>query len=414
MAASSSNPLLLEHLKMRALPRNDGCRAHTTYETLLAPMPIAKSTSGYAFGGLSIALVIQAAFHTLQNANAVADDDDDGWVLYSLFGRFLGSVSTVAPVRLEVETMRSTRSFQTHSVRLFAAQKKAGTKDGGEERLEYGLRFFSTLDFCRATPHARHPMTDDVLHFSNASDRPVHALQGGPETFQDWRSVAKAKRQTGQADDGAMDNFYTVMEKRAEIVEIRLEPQSLIAETMSATLPTTAEALRQRDCFPDASVMRERIWQRPVVPLLPLIRSSASASSDGDVLLGSARSIACAQIAFNLDPRVIGSLSVANHMPYGVAHTSVSLDIAIRFHTEDADVDAWHLYETQVKEEGHGRFYGETRCLNRQGNNVATATQQAAYRPVVRQKSAEQKRSRRQSSTGVGRQGTMYGKTAKL
>lgn len=380
--------LLLDQLKMRGRTTGGAQGSSAAFETLHAPMPVTQATSRNAFGGLSIALAIQAAYNTLSLGGTVKSkgrgNDPDQWYLYSLSGNFLGPVSTMAPVRIEVVAIRRTRSFQTFNVRIYSATMPKGkestdAKGSRASSLEYSLRFFSTLDFCRAAPHALHPITGDRLQFSEMSEKCAKALNSGPEAFLDWKDLTNESPSAKQTSGTAAQRYRTLYAQRAKVVDMRFEPSSLLVDTLSAMLPTSATSIRARDCFSNASILLEHMWKKPTVALLPLIERNRG---DDDVFHCSAKSATFAQIAFNVDPRVIGSMSVINHTPYGVAHVSASLDISIRFHVQHTNVDDWHLYETQIKDEGHARFFGETRCYNRLGQKVATASQQAAYRPL--------------------------------
>lgn len=368
MTLSQPNrPLLIEHLRMREIENGTGHSRR--FETILPPLSVSAYTKSNAFGGMSIALIIQAAFHTL------SQQESSHWVPYSIMGYFLGPVSTSAPVIIEVENVRSSKRFQTRSVRV------QSLSSSNNDSKKYKLSFIAMLDFCHSSGHIVHPLTDDILQSSETNSKTLEVLKKGPDAFYDWKTVA-IKRQNEQNEKSikeAVNDYKAIYDQRSKLINMRVDPESLLSKSLSAMAPIvkSKEQLKTLKCYEDPSTALEHVWKRPSRPLLPQIEQE----DDEKGILGSTpASITFAQIAFNLDPRVIGSMGIINQIPFGKGQISVSLDFSIRFHVESIQVDQWHLFETQIKDQGHAKFFGETRCYNQSGRKIASASQQAALR----------------------------------
>ncbi|MCO5613656.1 hypothetical protein L7F22_067934 [Adiantum nelumboides] len=260
MTLSQPNrPLLIEHLRMREIENGTGHSRR--FETILPPLSVSAYTQSNAFGGMSIALIIQAAFHTL------SQQESSHWVPYSIMGYFLGPVSTSAPVIIEVENARSSKRFQTRSVRV------QSLSSSNNDSKTYKLSFIAMLDFCHSSGHTVHPLTDDILQSSETNSKTLEVLKKGPDAFYDWKTVA-IKRQNEQNEKSikeAVNDYKAIYDQRSKLINMRVDPESLLSKSLSATAPIvkSKEQLKTLKCYEDPSTALEHVWKRPSCPLLP-------------------------------------------------------------------------------------------------------------------------------------------------
>lgn len=442
MSTNNSTSRFVECLRMQRAPSDKATPGVEVYETLQKPYPASASVPDIAFGGLTVAQAIMAAFHSLyvkQGAENAARQQQEGgagsaeqgaqsatdkaWTIYTCLGNFLGPISTHSLVRLEVTTIRGTRSFETRLVRVLQIQKPKAPRGKGaasndsssslpvkaaakeSEALSsfsssappppslpvWTTRFISTIDFCRRSQHVQHPLTKDSLHYSikphamraaasSPESMPPSRSPLSPEDAEDIFAMVERKLQDGSIPKWSARLFHAIFDGLDASIHMRYLPGSLCEQTIQGCSPVDKEQLSNWSDFPDASSIVDGVWMRSSKPLQDIW----TRRDERDSLPMSNASLAASFRAMALDPRPVVTVPLFHRLGFGRDIVAQSLDTAIRFHVQEnddeiaANASDWHLIESISRVEGHGRYFGESTCFDRQCRVVATSSQQCA------------------------------------
>lgn len=357
--------LMLRHIQMRALQSD--FKAIRKYRTLYPPYDATSTVPNHVFGGLTIAIALQAAFNSL-----ICDEKqkiDKAWETQSVHGTFLGPLKVGSPAHIEVEELRRTRSFQTRLVRIYRSSATS------QEHQEKELRAAFLIDFSRNdSPHMRHPVTGDELIFQKPCKR-MEVLSLGPEQALTPKEVEARHRGMG-AGRKAEQHYLAMFDRCLEMVQLRYPQGHLDIKTFFGFLPLSAEQIRD---LPgrgkDATKVTDYLWFKGHPMLNDVETVNAESSSIDGILPIQKHTLGATFAALNLDPRISGVSGSVHHLKHGVDIFSVTLDTTIRFHSHNLHPEAWYLNEVELKAGSNSRYSGEARMFDTRGNLVASCVQ---------------------------------------
>ncbi|KAK0526137.1 hypothetical protein OC834_003841 [Tilletia horrida] len=324
------------------------------FSTVYPPRPFG---SAIAFGGSVLVAAVQAGFCALQQT-AGSVEAAEAYQAYSLQGSFTGPSSVDRSLDLHVQTLRFTRSFATFLVTVSQPDRKGRVRKN----------MVATFDFVRPV--------DSLLRFGPAPKDPV---SGQPWATPD-KLISYYDEIEKRAEEGIRKPQAIAIERLAvygwqDILEIRLPPESYLAQTLGSlvpTLPTTQDHLAPTD-------KRSSDWSRYTTPLTREgITADKYAARGMGITPTSANIAALTHLA---DTRLAWIPSGTAKVPLKHLEFTATLDFSLRYHQRDIRADEWMLREMRSITAGEGRSFGESRFWDRQGRLLATMSQQCLLRP---------------------------------
>ncbi|KAE8211106.1 hypothetical protein CF327_g5105 [Tilletia walkeri] len=344
-----------------ALRRVDAAQGSSTarelrYSTIYPPRAFG---SAIAFGGSSLAPVAQAAYCALQE---IAGDaaSASAYSAYSFQGCFAGPARLDRLLDIHVKTIRWTRTFVTFLITVSQTDRKGNTKK----------TMVATFDFIRQGPA--------LLEFGPVPKDPVTGLPWSPpDNLRSYYDEAAQRAEEGVRSPRALAIEGLAITGWEEILEIRMPPESLSAQTMGcliSSLPTTQDKLRPTE-------KRASDWQRYTTPFnTDAIAKDAFAQSGTGITPASANIAAMCHVS---DTRLAWMAPCTAVIPIKLLEFTATLDFSIRFHrsAKDLHADEWFLREMRSVTAAEGRSFGESRFWDRQGRLIVTMSQQCLLRP---------------------------------
>lgn len=296
------------------------------YETLAPPERMG-NMAAIAYGGCTIAVTVAAAHRGVPETHH----------LYSVMGSYLGPALIDRPLRCSVETIRSTRTFETRLVRLSQVQN-----DGSSRLCMIALADFQAAEKAILMQYSASP----VISYSD-----VDRLQ--PSELQRKALVGTGKvplklAKTYEKNFGLMARFF----------EQRACPEGILAQNLFGV---AKDVVTTQDNIPMTSKTSAE-WTR----------------ARGD-LAGSVQQMAA--LGFNMDAAL--SFIPLSHSQRFLedAGACSSLDFALRVFGNAVDLASWHLKEMKTIVGAEGRTYSEAQIWDERGAMVASMTQQSIMRP---------------------------------
>ncbi len=323
------------------------------------------NTAAIAYGGCVQALVVQAAFKSIESRK-----EQRNFEIYSLLGNFLGPTLSDRNVKIVVTHVRDTRSFATRFVVASQVQN-----DGSERST-----FSALVDFVAPnkidTSHAGSPFV--------AYSKKPRMQYAPPEQLPTMRDIVLRKVQERKVHQKAADHFQNVVfGLNTKVVVSAIPPQGLHAHNAIGLDPlaeSEQHALPLTDRFAvDWSKSKHELASPPPAPSRASLPACSYAEA-GDAMSMSPASANASLVAFLMDaalsfiPLTFSKKSLAD------AAVASSLDTALRFF-KPADMDDFHLREMQTHAGGDCRTYSEACLWDRSQNLVACMTQVCVLRP---------------------------------
>ncbi|PWN34219.1 uncharacterized protein FA14DRAFT_70344 [Meira miltonrushii] len=272
---------ILRHLQLRSY-KSERCHgAQWSYKTLLPPL--GQST---AFGGLMVALMIQAAYQTFPQSNAVQYKVD------SITATFLGSIPSSTKVRLIVHSIGQSHTTQSRHVRVLIPV------------MNNGKRTWTTR------------MTG-IVQLSQSSES---AFRNG-STPSAFVSLTQMPSNSVISKVVAEDLFGIPSHKSSKFANPSYAEEDQHAD-MQCTLHHLLKSVPNIHSE-QLQTINSRSKQEGVLPI--------TATSIGPTLL-----------AFTLDNCIPGAMSGLRHFTDKAQNTSGSIALRMRFSNTSFDTDTWN------------------------------------------------------------------------
>lgn len=140
--STNPNPIL-DLVRLRPYtpkdPNASGSPRSSWYQSLSHPFRMGNAAD-IAYGGCAIAVLTAAAYQHIESVHSPQPGADSGFAIYTASGVYLRPASTKSNFVAQVEGLRSTRTFETVTVKVYQP-----TQDGGQ----LNLCMFGTLDFMK-------------------------------------------------------------------------------------------------------------------------------------------------------------------------------------------------------------------------------------------------------------------------
>lgn len=283
-----------------------------------------------AYGGYVQALCVNAAAATLP----------EGFSHHGFQGTYLGPTSTTIPVRLVVQRLRSTRTFQTRLVHAYQRTSNS------EER----ATFFAIVDFISA----REP--DSLIYYASPRLSYTPANQ-----CPDYREHLAARVQQGTLKPEIYNTFLDSFSSFLPIFEQRFCPEGVGFQNLWG-IDRTAKT--SQDAVPMAA--KSTAWW---------VKSKVAFTDHPD---GSAMHKAA--LVFWLDAATSFIPLTHSHRFWDSTTACSSLDVSVRFRSSKFRADEWILIEMCTEGGGEGRTIAVGKAWNEDGELIATATQNCILR----------------------------------
>lgn len=370
---------MLRHIQMRRVTNTYD--NHHVYQTLYPPFAASSTVSDYVFGGVTVAIALQAGYNSA-NENVKHRTQQESckkdwiqWYPLTMQGSFFGPLKVGSPVYLKVESNRSTRNFLSYTVRVFEGESSEQKiyKISGLATFKVRAMFF--IDFCQFDlPHFRHPITGEELFFHEQIRR-ISVLREGPTNGLKPSEMEIIHR--GKGAGYATEQYYLAMfDIWQQMVDLRYGVGHRDLKSFFGFLPMNADEIRR---IPgggrDASQEIDYMWIKGHKMLSDVKVVNDEAKSIEGILPIMEYTLSSTFAALNLDPRIAGVSGALHHLKHGTDISSVTLDTSIRFHTHDFSPEEWLLIEVQLKSGNNSRFSGEAKMFNTQGNVIASCMQ---------------------------------------
>lgn len=281
-----------------------------------------------AYGGCTMGVAVAAACATVPGS----------YHLYSVVGHYLGPGLPEVKMRCTVHSTRTTKTFATRRVEV------RQTSPDGTSRVCMEL----IADF-----HIEEPA---ALTYSARPRRQY----SGPETSSDLEHLSKTLLSNGlisekQAEMASARGMFGLMWK---FFDTRHPIEGVAGQNLfgiAQQIPTDQDSLH----------ITEKTSAEWIKTLAPLESRAEKMSALAFVLDGALSFTAMAHSGLWFED-------------IGVAST---LDFAMRLFIPDVNLSHWHLRERNTLAAAAGRQYSESRMWDREGNLVASMTQQSILRP---------------------------------
>jgi len=285
------------------------------------------NTANIAYGGWTLAIAANAAYQSAPPS----------YHLYSMLGHFLGPALTDRKLFCAVRKIRDTRTFATRQVEVSQAQ------DDGSRR----LALFAVADF-----QVREKAS--LLTYSAPPSKPYSNFENSP-----------------------------TMESRLQsMIQAKIIPQK-VADVHNVVFSLLAQFFDQRPCPESISTQNLKGMAKHVKTAqdhLPLTsKTSADWFRAKDTLETEVQQFPT--LAFAMDAAISFVPLTHSHKFLDDAAACSSLDFALRIFSNDVNLNDWHLREQATVTGAEGRTYTEARLWDRDGNMVASMTQQCIMRP---------------------------------
>jgi acyl-CoA thioesterase II len=287
-----------------------------------------------AYGGCTIAAAIQAACHTVSPE----------YLLYSAMGNYLGPALIDRRLFCSVRRIRDTRTFATRQVEVSQEQ------DGGTKRLcmiilaDFQVKEAATWQVYSEPPSKSYSPVEKCLGTVELGDEMIKKGYVPSKLVKIHRTVF-----------GLMMRFF----------ETRPAPEGIGARNLTGVAKSVKT---HQDGLPITS-KTSADWFRCQHPL---DRPHDRYSGLGFIMDGGLSFLPLSHNGQFLDD--VGACS--------------SLDFALRFFTNNFDLNNWHMREMKTVTGGDGRTYSESRLWDQSGTMIANMTQQSIMRPKPTNKSA--------------------------
>jgi acyl-CoA thioesterase II len=280
-----------------------------------------------AYGGYAIAVACKAACLTVL----------EGYHLYSMLGNYLGPAYTDRPLRANVRVIRQTRTFATRQVEVSQKRDDSGRRVCLLAIVDFQVNEKNVLLFYSRTPLNAYPHWKDC-----------------PTQEETYRRLVADGKITKQLAD-YYDRGFSLLN---QLYDIRLPPSSIFAQNLygvASTLPHSQDKLPSAD-------RTTADW----------IRCKEHLSSPIDHITN---------LTFLIDVGIAFSPLSFNHKWFDDVSAVSSLDFALRFFTNEIDINKWHLRELRAPVTGEGRSFGESWIWGEDGRAVACMSQHSILRP---------------------------------
>jgi acyl-CoA thioesterase II len=323
MSQQSEPTTVAELLSVRAL-------SPTSFISNFNPQPMG-SLQPRAYGGCTLGVAISSAY---------AAGVQPHFHPYSILGHFLGPAQTDRPLYVDVERLRDTRTFLTLQIRVTQEQ------DGGK-----GRRSCMSLvaDFQAAEKKVFEPMV-----FSAKPER----NWGPPSEGLTWVEHATRLRDEGYVSDKFVKGGPKGFGLGKKFFDSRHLPQSPMGRRLYGVIK---KADTEEDKLPLTDMVSSD-WVRIAHPLK-----------------GENEHVAA--IACILDGAMSFIPLTHTHRFLDDVGASGSLDFALRFFTNDININEWKLRELKAIVGAEARTYNEAKLYSEDGKLIAIMNQQGIMRP---------------------------------
>ncbi|KAK0533255.1 hypothetical protein OC835_003074 [Tilletia horrida] len=366
-----------ELLRIKRLPDalSDPAGRTWVYETVLSGYTLWKSRSAL-YGGVSLGLGVQAAFDSI--FDELGPQKAAEFRAYSYQGTFAGPASAQYAIRIEVSSVRSTRSFVT---RLVTLSQQDPTQPGARRKTLVAI-----CDFARRGRAALVEFDAPALNplTAQAWERPetleTHAELTAQRLARARESGDEEALRVAQAEERFRDGWD-------RFLRFRMPRDSLTYQTAwthkSDPPQTTQDPLAVTD-----RVMVD--YFRVVPDLSPAHLARISAERPDCVPFRAGMSTTTTFFAFVLDQGVPIIPIIATKTPRHAAAPDVSLDFSIRFHREDGiDLNKWSLRQFKCLTAAAGRSFNQVTVWDEAGRIMGTISQQGHVAPAQPQRGSK-------------------------
>ncbi|PWN38465.1 uncharacterized protein FA14DRAFT_27247 [Meira miltonrushii] len=316
------------------------------FESVQKPFPLGNANS-IAYGGFCVSLAIVSAYQSLQKSQLSKLN------IYSVQASFLGPTKLDASVRLEVTTLRETRTFST---RLVLVKQDQGHKDKntGIPVLRSTLAFL--IDFVATKG-------DRTLEGMAYAEQPAYKVtdHSALPTIQE-RYLEEVK--AGRLEKSVMDAVNDVTKDIRPLYEQKLTPEGLMWDNLGGI--ASDNATKQDDLKTTNKVTYD--WLRH------LQENSISNQGGPDILYPPCeRASAACFYGLVLDGYLSFLPLVFSHRYLYDADACSSLDLSLRFHVDDLRGGLWNLREMRTIAGEDERTYSQSRLWQKTSDRSSTS-----------------------------------------
>lgn len=342
------------------------------FESVEKPFPLGNANR-IAYGGFCVGLAIASAYQSLQKPQSSALN------IYSVQASFLGPTVLDAPVRLEVTTLRETRTFST---RMVIVKQDQGHKDKST-----GIPIFrSTLAFLIDFVATKGDRTLEGMVYAEQPAHRVTDHSALPTIQQRYLDEVKA----GRLEKSVMDAVNDVTEVIRPLYEQKFTPEGLMWDNLGGIL---SENKTKQDDF--------KTTQKATYDWFRYLQENSSPNQSGPDILypPSERASAACFYGLVLDSYLSFLPLVFSHRYLYDADACSSLDLSLRFHVDDLRVGLWNLREMKTIAGEDERTYSQSRLWQKTSDRsstddgkdqfklIATMTQSSVMRGFQKDKS---------------------------
>ncbi|MCO5585503.1 hypothetical protein L7F22_039436 [Adiantum nelumboides] len=361
--------------RMVALKRiNDASSPDSVQQFESVEKPFALGNANrIAYGGFCVGVAIASAYQSLQKSQLSSLN------IYSVQASYLGPTTLDAPVRLEVTTLRETRTFST---RLIIVKQDQGHKDKntGIPILRSTLAFL--IDFVATKG-------DRTIKGMVYADQPAYKVtdHSALPTAQE-RQLQEVK--AGRLDKGVMDAVNEMTEVVRDLYQQKMTPEGLLWDNLGGVLTENTTKQDERKTTEKVSYDWFKYLQE----------NSSSNQSSPDILYPpSERASAACFYGLVLDGYLSFLPLVFSHRYLFDADACSSLDLSLRFHVDDLRPGLWNLREMRTIAGQDERTYSQSRLWQKTSDRsntkdgeeefklIATMTQSSVMRDFEKDKS---------------------------
>ncbi|KAK0545812.1 hypothetical protein OC845_004909 [Tilletia horrida] len=318
------------------------------------------------FGGIIFACSVQAAFESIVDELGLPAASK--FALYSFQGAFTSPAFAHLPLKIAVESARTSRGFVTRVVRCFQ-----------EDPAKAGSRRNVLIAICDFNAKGRPSLVEfDTPPLDPTTGRPWLKASECPDPVQEV--AAQTKQARADSDEATLNNLYLQSEFRSwfnGLCEYVCPPNSLTRDsyfTLGSTNPSTQDRL---------SIHKRRLadWSRVSADISESALSRISAEQP-DCVPFRPESFQYVCLAFMLDTILPRALMAVAKVPLFSEETAVTLDFCMRFHRDHGlDATKWLLRETHSTVAASGRSLNVGTLWDEEGRIVATISEQCLNTP---------------------------------